>query len=78
VDEPALVVDLALAASAAFLGGAVAPRLGQPAVVGYLLAGVAIGPLARGPVADVDHVQVPAARTGLPLVGHRFAEAPSG
>src|SRR5262245_39579147 len=43
---------------AAFVGGALAQRLGQPPILGYLLGGVAIGPCTPGPVADVHHIQV--------------------
>jgi CPA2 family monovalent cation:H+ antiporter-2 len=58
VGELALVVDLVLAVSLAFVGGIVAQRLGQPVILGYLLAGVLIGPFTPGPVADVHQVQV--------------------
>jgi CPA2 family monovalent cation:H+ antiporter-2 len=58
VGELALVVDLVLAVFLAFLGGIVAQRLGQPVILGYLLAGVLIGPFTPGPVADVHQVQV--------------------
>ncbi len=53
-----LIVDLVLAVGAAFIGGALAQRLGQPVILGYLLAGVAIGPFSPGPVADPHSVQV--------------------
>src|SRR5688500_15962431 len=53
-----LVVDLVLAVALAFLGGIVAQRLGQPVILGSLLAGVLIGPFTPGPVADVHQVQV--------------------
>jgi CPA2 family monovalent cation:H+ antiporter-2 len=48
--------DLILAIAAALVGGAVAHRLGQPPLIGYLLGGVAIGPYTPGPVSDVRHV----------------------
>ena len=50
--EPVLITTLALGLVAAFIGGLVARRIGLPAIVGYLLAGVAIGPFTNGPVAD--------------------------
>lgn len=53
-----LVIDLVLAVLAAFAGGLVAQRLGQPVILGYLLAGVVIGPFTPGPTADVHSVQV--------------------
>lgn len=55
--EMTLLFDLVLAIAAAFLGGALARRLGQPVILGYLLAGVAIGPYAPGLVGDVHNVQ---------------------
>src|SRR4051812_7947872 len=56
--ELQLIVDLVLAVVTAFVGGALAQRLGQPVILGYLLAGVAIGPFTPGPTADVHSVQV--------------------
>lgn len=53
-----LVVDLVLAIVAAFLGGLAAQRLGQPVIVGYLVAGVALGPFTPGPVASTESVGV--------------------
>lgn len=53
-----LVVDLVLAIVAAFIGGLVAQRLGQPVIVGYLIAGVAIGPFTPGPTASADSIGV--------------------
>src|SRR5688572_28210034 len=53
-----LVVDLVLAIVAAFIGGLAAQRLGQPVIVGYLIAGVALGPFTPGPVASAESVGV--------------------
>ncbi len=50
--EVRLVPELALAVVAAFLGGLVARRIGLPVILGYLFAGVAIGPFTPGPVAE--------------------------
>lgn len=58
MDDLQLVVDLVLAVLAAFVGGALAHRLGQPVILGYLLAGVAIGPFTPGPTANPHSVQV--------------------
>jgi CPA2 family monovalent cation:H+ antiporter-2 len=58
MEDGKLIVDLGLAVVAAFVGGVVAQRLGQPVILGYLLAGVVIGPFSPGPVADVHSVQV--------------------
>jgi CPA2 family monovalent cation:H+ antiporter-2 len=53
-----LVADLVLAVLAAFVGGVIAQRLGQPVILGYLVAGVVIGPATPGPRADVHSIQV--------------------
>ncbi len=52
-----LLLDLALAIGAAIVGGFVAHRLRQPTILGYLLAGVLIGPYTAGPVASIERVQ---------------------
>jgi monovalent cation:H+ antiporter-2, CPA2 family len=49
-----LIVTLAVALGAALVLGFIASRLRLPALVGYLLAGVLIGPYTPGFVADVD------------------------
>jgi CPA2 family monovalent cation:H+ antiporter-2 len=49
-----LLTSLVAALVVAFLGGFVAARLRLPAIVGYLLAGVAIGPFTPGFIADPD------------------------
>jgi len=48
VTDPGLLLDLVAAVLVAFAGGALAQRLGLPVVVGYLLAGMAIGPFTPG------------------------------
>jgi CPA2 family monovalent cation:H+ antiporter-2 len=52
-----LIFDLVLALGAAFLGGMVAQRLGQPVLLGYIVAGVLIGPNTPGLVADRESVE---------------------
>ncbi len=52
------LIDLVLAVFVAFAGGALAHRAGQPVIIGYLLAGVAIGPFTPGPSASRESVQV--------------------
>ncbi|HEX7171200.1 MAG TPA: cation:proton antiporter [Candidatus Limnocylindria bacterium] len=47
-----LITTIALGLSAAFVGGFVARRLRLPSIVGYLLAGVALGPFTPGIFAD--------------------------
>jgi CPA2 family monovalent cation:H+ antiporter-2 len=39
-----LLINITLALMVAFIGGTLARRIGLPTIVGYLLAGVAIGP----------------------------------
>ncbi|MDP9365571.1 MAG: cation:proton antiporter, partial [Chloroflexota bacterium] len=58
MEDLRLVVDLVLALGAAFLGGMVAQRLGQPVLLGYILAGVLIGPNTPGLVADRERVEL--------------------
>src|ERR687893_724971 len=51
--------DLALILVAAFLGGLVARRLGLPLILGYILAGILIGPNIGGPtVGDVHDIEL--------------------
>jgi CPA2 family monovalent cation:H+ antiporter-2 len=49
-----LIATIALGLSAAFVGGFVARRLRIPVIVGYLLAGIAVGPFTPGVVANPD------------------------
>ncbi|HXG39715.1 MAG TPA: cation:proton antiporter, partial [Candidatus Limnocylindrales bacterium] len=50
------ILNLGAALAVALLGGAIAVRLGQPAVVGYVAAGVAIGPFTPGLAADQEQI----------------------
>jgi CPA2 family monovalent cation:H+ antiporter-2 len=52
------ILDLGGAVAAAALGGAIAVRLRQPAILGYLLAGIVIGPFTPGFVGDVERIAV--------------------
>jgi CPA2 family monovalent cation:H+ antiporter-2 len=58
MEDVRLIVDIVLALGAATIGGLIAQRLGLPALIGYILAGLAIGPNTPGLVADVGRVQV--------------------
>ncbi len=49
-----LIATIAVGLLAAFAGGLLANRLRLPLIVGYLLAGVAVGPFTPGFVADAD------------------------
>lgn len=57
MEHSELVFDLAAALTAAFIGGWVARRLGQPVLIGYLVAGLFIGPHTPGFNADRERVQ---------------------
>ena len=50
-----LVTDLTLVLAAALAGGFVAQRVGQPLIVGYILAGILVGPFTGG--LTVRHVE---------------------
>jgi CPA2 family monovalent cation:H+ antiporter-2 len=63
----ALISTLAIALSAAFVAGFIARRLGIPAIVGYLLAGVAVGPFTPGLTAD-PHIALQLAEIGVALL----------
>lgn len=49
-----LIATIAVGLAVAFLGGFVATQVRLPAIVGYLLAGVAVGPFTPGFVANAD------------------------
>lgn len=57
MDPVSFFLNLALAVLAALAGGAIAQRLGQPVILGYLLAGVALGPFTPGPRIDPHAVE---------------------
>ena len=57
MEDYRLVADLVLALGAAFLGGVIARRLGQPVLLGYIVAGILIGPNTPRLVADRERVQ---------------------
>jgi CPA2 family monovalent cation:H+ antiporter-2 len=52
-----LLINITLALVVAFCGGLIARRIGLPTIVGYLLAGIAIGPFTPGFVGDVGTIQ---------------------
>jgi CPA2 family monovalent cation:H+ antiporter-2 len=55
--ETELIATIAIGLSAAFIGGLLAARVGLPTVVGYILAGIAVGPFTPGFVADAGLAQ---------------------
>jgi CPA2 family monovalent cation:H+ antiporter-2 len=52
--EPVLISTIAVGLMAAFVGGFIAKRIGLPTIVGYIVAGVLLGPFTPGFSADVD------------------------
>ncbi len=55
-EELRFILNLGVAVLAALLGGAIAARLHQPTVVGYLVAGIVIGPFTPGFVGDQEQI----------------------
>ncbi len=53
-----VILNIAVALAAAFVGGVIARRIGLPVIVGYLIAGLAIGPSTPGYDADVESVRI--------------------
>lgn len=54
--EITLLLNIAVALVVAFIGGMIARRIGLPAIVGYLLAGIVIGPFTPGFVGDTETI----------------------
>jgi CPA2 family monovalent cation:H+ antiporter-2 len=63
-----LVTDLTLVFLAALAGGFLAQRLGQPLIVGYIVAGVAVGPFTGGPTVGNVHDIEQLAELGVVLL----------
>jgi CPA2 family monovalent cation:H+ antiporter-2 len=63
-----LVADLALVLLAALMGGYLAQRIGQPLIVGYILAGVVVGPFTAGPTVGNVHNIEQLAELGVALL----------
>ncbi|MGH9319513.1 MAG: cation:proton antiporter [Vicinamibacteria bacterium] len=55
--DVSLLVDIGLALAYALIGGLVARRLRLPTIVGYLLAGVALGPFTPGLQGDIESIR---------------------
>jgi CPA2 family monovalent cation:H+ antiporter-2 len=58
LDDLSLVATITLVLGAALLGGVVARRLGQPVLLGYIVAGIVIGPHTPGLSTDHERVVV--------------------
>lgn len=56
MEDVSLIFDLVLALGAATIAGFIAQRIGLPALIGYIIAGLAIGPNTPGFVADQQRV----------------------
>ncbi|HEU0292260.1 MAG TPA: cation:proton antiporter [Anaerolineales bacterium] len=54
--EITLLINIVVALVVAFIGGVIARRIGLPTIVGYLLAGIAIGPFTPGFVGDMQTI----------------------
>ncbi|MEO8357789.1 MAG: cation:proton antiporter [Chloroflexota bacterium] len=54
--EVTLLINIAVALVVAFIGGILARRIGLPTIVGYMLAGIAIGPFTPGFVGDTETI----------------------
>ena len=58
MEETSLIVGLAIAFGAALGGGVIARLLKQPAILGYLVAGIIVGPSALGLIQNTDNIQI--------------------
>jgi Kef-type K+ transport system, predicted NAD-binding component len=58
MEESKLILDLAIAFGVALGGGLIARLLKQPALLGYLIAGVVIGPYALGLIRNTGNIQI--------------------
>jgi CPA2 family monovalent cation:H+ antiporter-2 len=56
--ETRLILDLAIAFGAALAGGVIAKFLKQSVLLGYLIAGIVIGPYVSGSVQNTDNIQI--------------------
>jgi len=57
IEEPQLILDVTIALVAALAGGAIAHRLRQSVIVGYLVAGMLIASLAPGLIGDLANIR---------------------
>jgi CPA2 family monovalent cation:H+ antiporter-2 len=54
-----IAADLAIIVTAGFLGGVVAQRLGQPLILGYIAAGIVLGPVTGGSfISDAHDIEL--------------------
>ena len=55
-EELHFILDVGIALAFALIAGGIAVRLSQPAILGYIFAGVIVGPFTPGFVGDVDRI----------------------
>jgi len=55
-EELHFILDVGIALAMALVAGAIAVRLGQPAILGYIVAGVVVGPFTPGFVGNAEHI----------------------
>jgi CPA2 family monovalent cation:H+ antiporter-2 len=65
--DSGLIANISMALMLAFVGGFVAKRLGLPPIVGYIIAGIAVGPFTPGFVGD-SHLAAELAEIGVILL----------
>jgi len=53
-----IAADIAVIVVAALAGGLLAQRMGQPLILGYILAGILVGPYTSGVVSDVHDIEL--------------------
>jgi CPA2 family monovalent cation:H+ antiporter-2 len=58
MEDIGLIIDLVLTLGIALIGGLIARRLGMPVLIGYIIAGIAIGPRTPGLTADAERVEL--------------------
>ena len=58
MEESRLVLDLAIVLGAALGGGLIARLLKQPAILGYVVAGIVIGPYALGLIQSTHNIEI--------------------
>jgi CPA2 family monovalent cation:H+ antiporter-2 len=63
-----IAADIAIVLVAALLGGFVAQRLGQPLILGYIVAGILVGPYTGGPTISEIHDLELLAEIGVALL----------
>jgi len=76
-EDPRLIIDLVTVLAAAAAGGLLAALLRQPILLGYLIAGIAIGPAGLGLIKELVQVEtLGAGRNAGAVWGCFFAVCP--